>query len=147
MYFISYGGYEKMKMKMDDNVAIVENAIQVGHANALSREYLSKITGMSDRMVRRAIELSTKPIVNKIGVKCPKCNNGDIILRKSKKGKAFYGCSNYPECDFLSWNKQTGDICDKCGSYMIEKITKSETKVVCPNKECKNEMVKENSEN
>ena len=64
MCFISYGGYEKMKMKMDDNVAIVENAIQVGHANALSREYLSKITGMSDRMVRRAIELSTKPIVN-----------------------------------------------------------------------------------
>ena len=60
----NYGGYEKMKMKMDDNVAIVENAIQVGHANALSREYLSKITGMSDRMVRRAIELSTKPIVN-----------------------------------------------------------------------------------
>ena len=64
MYFIYYGGYEKMKMKMDDNVAIVENAIQVGHTNALSREYLSKITGMSDRMVRRAIELSTKPIVN-----------------------------------------------------------------------------------
>ena len=90
---------------------------------------------------------TTKPIVNKIGVKCPKCNNGDIILRKSKKGKAFYGCSNYPECDFLSWNKPTGDICDKCGSYMVEKITKSETKVVCPNKECKNEMVKENSEN
>ena len=90
---------------------------------------------------------TTKPIVNKIGVKCPKCNNGDIILRKSKKGKAFYGCSNYPECDFLSWNKPTGDICDKCGSFMVEKITKSETKVVCPNKECKNEMVKENSEN
>ena len=76
-----------------------------------------------------------------------KCNNGDIILRKSKKGKAFYGCSNYPECDFLSWNKPTGDMCDKCGSYMVEKITRSETKVVCPNKECKNEMVKENSEN
>ena len=90
---------------------------------------------------------TTKPVVNKIGVKCPKCNKGDIILRKSKKGKAFYGCSNYPECDFLSWNKPTGDICDKCGSYMVEKITKSETKVVCPNKDCKNEMVKENSEN
>lgn len=54
----------KMKTKMDDNVIIVENAIQVGHANALTREYLSKITGLSDRMVRRAIELSTKPIVN-----------------------------------------------------------------------------------
>lgn len=90
---------------------------------------------------------TTKPIVNKIGVKCPNCNKGDIILRKSKKGKAFYGCSNYPECDFISWNKPTGDICDKCGSYMFEKVTKSETKVICSNKECKNEMAKENSEN
>lgn len=53
-----------MKSKMDENVLIIENAIQVGHANALSREYLSKITGLSDRMVRKAIELSTRPIVN-----------------------------------------------------------------------------------
>ena len=49
--------------------------------------------------------------------------------------------------DFLSWNKPTGDICDKCASYMIEKVTKSETKVICSNKECKNEMVKESIEN
>lgn len=90
---------------------------------------------------------TTRPVVNKVGVKCPKCNTGDIILRKSKKGKAFYGCSNYPECDFISWNKPTGDNCDKCGSYMIEKVTKSETKVVCSNKECKNEKVEENGEN
>ena len=90
---------------------------------------------------------TTKPIINKIGVKCPKCNKGEIILRKSKKGKAFYGCSNYPECDFISWSKPTGDICTECNSYMIEKVTKSETKVICSNKECKNEMIKENSEN
>jgi len=90
---------------------------------------------------------TTKPIINKIGVKCPKCNKGEIILRKSKKGKAFYGCSNYPECDFISWNKPTGDVCNECNSYMIEKVTKSETKVICSNKECKNEMIKENSEN
>lgn len=89
---------------------------------------------------------NTKPIINKIGVKCPKCNNGDIILRKSKKGKNFYGCSNYPECDFISWNKPSGDICNKCGSYMAEKTTKSETKVICSNKECKNEILKDNSE-
>ena len=79
---------------------------------------------------------TTKPLINKIGVTCPKCNKGDIILRKSKKGKMFYGCSNYPECDFVSWSKPTGDICDKCGSYMIEKITKTETKIICSDKEC-----------
>lgn len=82
---------------------------------------------------------NTKPLVNKVGVKCPKCKDGDIILRKSKKGKAFYGCSNYPECDFISWNKPTGEECKECGSYMIEKQTKSETKEVCSNKECKAE--------
>lgn len=54
---------------------------------------------------------NTKPLVNKVGVKCPKCEEGDIILRKSKKGKAFYGCSNYPECDFISWYKPTGEFC------------------------------------
>ena len=80
---------------------------------------------------------NTKPLVNKIGVKCPICKDGDIILRKSKKGKSFYGCSNYPNCDFVSWSKPTGEICEHCGSYMIEKVTKSETKNVCSNKDCK----------
>ncbi|WP_434796832.1 type I DNA topoisomerase [Terrisporobacter vanillatitrophus] len=82
---------------------------------------------------------NTKPLVNKVGVKCPKCKEGEIILRKSKKGKAFYGCSNYPECDFISWYKPTGEICKECGSYMVEKQTKNETKEVCSNKECKAE--------
>ncbi|MGL4913589.1 MAG: type I DNA topoisomerase [Romboutsia sp.] len=85
---------------------------------------------------------TTKPIVNKVGVKCPKCGEGDIILRKSKKGKAFYGCSNYPECDFVAWNKPTGDNCENCGSYMMEKVTKSDVKVVCSNKDCGKEEQK-----
>jgi len=80
---------------------------------------------------------TSRPLVNKIGVKCPNCKDGDIILRKSRKGKAFYGCTGYPDCDFVSWNKPTGDICEICGSYMVEKVTKSETKIVCSNKECK----------
>ena len=93
---------------------------------------------------------TTKPLVNKVGVTCPKCHKGEIILRKSKRGKAFYGCSKYPECDFISWNKPTGEICNKCGSYMIEKVTKSETKVICSDKDCNKgidkEKMKENNE-
>ena len=93
---------------------------------------------------------TTKPLVNKVGVTCPKCHKGEIILRKSKRGKAFYGCSKYPECDFISWNKPTGEICSKCGSYMIEKVTKSETKVICSDKDCNKgidkEKMKENNE-
>ncbi|WP_250673044.1 type I DNA topoisomerase [Paraclostridium ghonii] len=89
---------------------------------------------------------TTKPLVNKVGVTCPKCSKGDIILRKSKKGKAFYGCSNYPECDFISWNKPTGELCSECNSYLIEKITKSGTKIICSNKECKKEKNLENND-
>ena len=82
---------------------------------------------------------NTKPLVNKVGVKCPKCKEGDIILRKSKKGKSFYGCSNYPQCDFISWYKPTGELCKECGSYMVEKQNKNGSKEVCSNKECKAE--------
>lgn len=86
---------------------------------------------------------NTKPILNKIGVKCPKCKEGDILLRKSKKGRNFYGCSRYPECDFISWEKPTDVCCDKCGLYMVEKVSKSETKLVCSNSECKNVVLKQ----
>lgn len=86
---------------------------------------------------------NTKPIVNKIGVKCPKCKDGDILLKKSKRGRSFYGCSSYPECDFVSWDKPSGDFCKECGSYMVEKITKKQNKIICSNKECKNEIVLE----
>ena len=84
---------------------------------------------------------NTKPIVNKIGVKCPKCKEGDIIMRKSKKKKVFYGCSNYPECDFVAWNKPVEETCEECGSYMYEKYSKSGTKIVCSNKDCKHERI------
>jgi len=86
---------------------------------------------------------NTRPIVNKIGVKCPKCKDGDVIMRKSKKNKVFYGCSNYPECDFVAWNKPVEEICEQCGSYMYEKYSKSGKKIVCSNKECKNEKIVE----
>ncbi|MDY2737133.1 type I DNA topoisomerase [Intestinibacter sp.] len=86
---------------------------------------------------------NTRPIVNKIGVKCPKCKDGDVIMRKSKKNKVFYGCSNYPECDFVAWNKPVEEVCEQCGSYMYEKYSKSGKKIVCSNKECKNEKIVE----
>ena len=63
------------------------------------------------------------------------------MLFRSKKNKIFYGCSNYPECDFVTWNKPVDELCDVCGSYMYEKYSKSGKKVVCSNKECKNEKI------
>ncbi len=79
---------------------------------------------------------TTKPILEKIGVKCPKCEKGDVVIKKSKRGRMFYGCSEFPECDFVSWARPTGKKCEHCGTPMVEKVTKKETKEVCPNKEC-----------
>ena len=68
------------------------------------------------------------------GVKCPKCQNGEILERRSRKGRLFYGCSAYPKCDFSLWNRPTGKTCEKCGSLMVYQM-KGEEK--CSNKECK----------
>lgn len=79
---------------------------------------------------------NTKPILDEIDAECPKCG-GKIVARKSKKGKLFYGCSNFPNCDFVSWDKPTREICPKCGNILYEKNVKGEKKLVCLNKECK----------
>ena len=70
------------------------------------------------------------------GVKCPKCSEGDVIQRKSKYGKIFYGCSKYPDCDFVSWNEPVAKKCPECGAYLVKKITKKESKLVCSNNSC-----------
>ncbi len=63
----------------------------------------------------------TRPILSKIGVKCPKCGDGDIVKRKSKKGRSFYGCSRYPECDYVAWNKPAGEKCPECGEDLFRR--------------------------
>lgn len=77
---------------------------------------------------------NTKPIVQTIDVKCPKCGR-DIVARKSKKGRVFYGCSGYPECTQVYWNKPVNRKCPKCGSLLTEKNGKT-VKYVCSNSEC-----------
>ena len=80
---------------------------------------------------------NTKPYLIKTGVDCPECEDGEIIERTSKKGRTFYGCSNYPDCNFMSWNKPVKKPCPKCGSLMVEKTTKAKGKhYKCTNKEC-----------
>ena len=74
---------------------------------------------------------NTKPYLEKIGVACPKCGK-DVILKKTKKGRMFYGCEGYPECDFVSWQKPSDKKCPKCGGYMIEKGSK----LVCADETC-----------
>ena len=76
---------------------------------------------------------STKPYFEKIGVECPKCGK-DIVLKKTKKGRKYYGCIDNPECDFMVWQKPSAVKCEKCGMLMTEKGNK----LVCVNDECKN---------
>ena len=76
---------------------------------------------------------NTKPYYEKIGVACPKCGK-DIVLKKTKKGRKYYGCIDNPECDFMVWQKPSGMKCDKCGSILLEKGNK----LVCANENCGN---------
>ena len=74
---------------------------------------------------------NTKPYYEKIGVACPKCG-GEIVMKKTKKGRKYYGCENNPECDFMSWQKPSAKKCPKCGNYMLEKGNK----LVCSQETC-----------
>jgi DNA topoisomerase-1 len=87
---------------------------------------------------------NTKPI--SIGMKCPKCKDGDVIERKTKRKRVFYGCSRYPDCDFASWDKPVDRACDTCGNpYLVQKYTQSRGEyLVCPS--CKAEIAKEESQ-
>ena len=73
----------------------------------------------------------TKPYFEKIGIECPKCGK-DIVLKKTKKGRKYYGCINNPECDFMVWQKPSKVMCEKCGAIMLEKGNK----LVCSDENC-----------
>lgn len=74
-----------------------------------------------------------KAILKKVGVTCPTCGKGDVVQRKSKKGRIFYGCERYPECEFTSWDKPIPRDCPKCGEFLVEKKTRAKKQVKCSN--------------
>lgn len=74
---------------------------------------------------------NTKPYLEKIGVPCPLCGK-EVVIRKTKKGRRYYGCENNPECEFMSWQKPSKEKCPECGGYMVEKGNK----LVCANEKC-----------
>ncbi len=78
---------------------------------------------------------NTKPIVEKIDVPCPICD-GEVIKRKSKKGRLFYGCSNFPKCNFVSWDEPINEKCPDCHNYMVKRRNKKGTTIRCSDKEC-----------
>ena len=73
---------------------------------------------------------NSKPLLTKIGVECPTCHQGEVVERRSKKGRKFYGCERYPECDFVSWNKPIAQPCPECGGVLVE-VGSRGSKVKC----------------
>ena len=75
---------------------------------------------------------NTKPLIEETGAKCPKCGEGDVIKRRSRRGYVFYGCNNYPKCDFSTWDVPTSEVCPKCGKSLF----KHRSSLVCLNEDC-----------
>ncbi len=84
---------------------------------------------------------NTKPFYETTGVACPKCG-GDVVVKRTRKGRRYYGCVNNPECDFMSWAKPVAERCPKCGSYMVERGNS----YVCGNEHCGYKMPKPKAE-
>ena len=83
---------------------------------------------------------NTKPILNYIDAKCPQCG-GRLLEKTSRKNRKFYGCENYPECDFVSWEMPVNERCEKCGSYMtLKRSRKGETWHLCSNETCRHRV-------
>ena len=78
---------------------------------------------------------NTKAIMDEINVTCPDCG-GNIVRRRSKRGRVFYGCSRFPECNFVSWNEPVETKCPNCGGPMVKKKLKKGTTIKCMDKEC-----------
>lgn len=85
---------------------------------------------------------NTKAIVKDTGITCPKCGQGNVVERKSKRNRTFYGCSRYPDCDFVSWDKPVGRNCPKDDHFLVEKKVKGGKQVICPNGDYEEEVQK-----
>lgn len=79
----------------------------------------------------------TKPFLQQVGVKCPTCGEGNVVERRTRKGRTFYGCDKYPACDFTSWQRPSPHKCPRCGGYTVERRSRGEVSaIVCADKEC-----------
>jgi DNA topoisomerase-1 len=120
------------------DVPLDEKCPQCGHNLALKSGRFGEFTACGNYPTCKYVKQKT------IGVICPTCNKGDLIERRSKRGKTFYGCNRYPECDFVAWAKPIAEACPKCGGpYLVEKWLKAGAVLQCPDTACKYKRVLE----
>jgi DNA topoisomerase-1 len=114
------------------DVALEEKCPQCGNNLVLKHGRFGEFTACSNYPKCKYVKQKT------IGVACPNCSEGQVVERRSKRGKTFYGCNRYPECDFVAWGKPMAEKCPDCGSsYLVEKWLKAGAVAQCPNGECK----------
>jgi len=114
------------------DVALEEKCPNCGNHLVLKHGRFGEFTACSNYPTCKYVKQKT------IGVTCPKCGQGEISERRSKRGKTFYGCTRYPDCDFVAWNKPVAETCPNCGSpYLLEKWLKAGPHLMCPNEGCK----------
>ena len=141
-----YGPFEKALDVADKNIPVVEKPVIVSDVKC---EKCGRYMVVKEGRHGKFLACpgfpecrNTKPILTKIGVKCPKCG-GDLIERHSKTGRLFYGCANYPTCRFTSWDKPTNSVCPDCGSMMVEHLDRRGHKILhCSNEKCPNSTLK-----
>ena len=120
------------------DVALDEKCPQCGNNLVMKYGRYGEFTACSNYPACKYVKQKT------IGVKCPECSEGEVVERRSKRGKTFYGCSRYPDCNFVTWAKPIAEKCPDCGSpYLLEKWLKSGATLQCPNQECKYKKVVE----
>ncbi|MDZ5781797.1 type I DNA topoisomerase [Marinococcus luteus] len=130
-----YQGFEPRLKKAEEEMEEVEikdepageDCEQCGHPMVYKMGRYGKFMACSNFPECR----NTKAIVKDIGVKCPKCKEGNVVERRSKKKRIFYGCDRYPDCEFVSWDKPIARPCPKCENMLVEKKTKKGVHVQC----------------
>jgi DNA topoisomerase I len=121
------GGEQKKQ-----DVPLDEKCPQCGNNLVMKHGRFGEFTACSNYPKCKYVKQKT------IGVPCPNCSEGEVVERRSKRGKTFYGCNRYPDCDFVAWGKPMNEKCPECGSpYLIEKWLKAGPVAQCPNAECK----------
>jgi DNA topoisomerase-1 len=124
------GGQQK---KAD--VALDEKCPQCGNNLVVKSGRFGEFTACSNYPTCKFVKQKT------IGVKCPECSEGEVVERRSRKGKTFYGCNRWPDCNFVAWGKPVPEKCPECGSpYMVEKWLKAGPVWQCPNNDCKHKQ-------
>ncbi|HWE52910.1 MAG TPA: type I DNA topoisomerase [Bryobacteraceae bacterium] len=137
--FFACSGYPECKTTKQIGAAQKKAVVQLDEkcpqcANNLVQKYgrFGEFTACSNYPACKYIKQKT------IGVKCPECSEGEVVERRSKRGKTFFGCNRYPDCEFVAWSKPVPEKCPECGNpYLVEKYLKAGSFLQCPAAGCK----------